>query len=92
LKFKARIEVTLKRNTIDPAAETVRKSLVDLNLPVASLRLAQEYEVTVEAKTKKEAEDYVKLMCTRLLANPVKDEYKYKVEEDGSTVSREPDS
>jgi phosphoribosylformylglycinamidine synthase subunit PurS len=92
MKFKARIEVTLRENSIDPAAEAIRKSLVDLNFPVLSTKLAQIYDVTVEAKSRRDAEEFVQLMCTRLLANPAKDEYSFEVEEDGSSVPSKSDS
>ncbi len=77
---------------MDPAAETIKRSLVDLNFPVTGTKLAQVYEVTLDTKTKKEAEDLVQLMCSRLLANPAKDEFKFMVEEDGSSVSSESNS
>ncbi len=92
LKFKARIEVMLRGSTIDPAAETIKKSLIDLNFPVTGTKLAQVYDLTLEAKTKKDAEELVQLMCTRLLANPVKDEYGFEVEEDGNSVSSKSNS
>jgi phosphoribosylformylglycinamidine synthase subunit PurS len=87
LKFKARIEVRLKRDTVDPESETIKKSLIDLNFPVLSNKLAKVYELVLEAKTKKDAEVLAESMCSRLLANPVKDEYEFLVEEVGSSVS-----
>jgi phosphoribosylformylglycinamidine synthase PurS subunit len=92
LKFKARIEIGLKGNILDPAADTIRKSLVDLNFPVSATKLAQVYYLTVEAQSRQEAEQSVQLMCSRLLANPVKDEYQYRVEEDGSSISGQPEA
>lgn len=85
----------LKRNELDPEAETVRKSLVDLNFPVTSTKISKIYMVTINGKTKKDAEATAKLMCARLLANPTKDEYKIEVEEEGEvggSVSDKPDS
>jgi phosphoribosylformylglycinamidine synthase PurS subunit len=93
MKFKTRIEVRLKRDTIDPEGETIKRSLIDLNFPVLSTKLCKVYELDVEAKTKKDAESLARLMCSRLLANPVKDEFEFLVEEDGSSpVSSQPSS
>ena len=92
MRFRARIEVKLKGDMMDPAAETIKKSLIDLNFPVMNTKLAQVYEVTLDAKTKKDAEASVQLMCSRLIANPVKDEFKFTVEEDGSSISSESNS
>jgi phosphoribosylformylglycinamidine synthase PurS subunit len=82
LRFKARIEVKLKRSDLDPEAETVRRSLVDLNFPVTATKISKVYAVTIDAKTKKDAEITAKLMCSRLLANPSKDDYKFSIEDE----------
>ena len=82
MKFKARIEVKLRRSDLDPEAETVRRSLVDLNFPVTGAKISKVYYITIDTKTKKDAETIAKLMCSRLLANPSKDDYKFDVEEE----------
>lgn len=87
LRFKARIEVRPKSNELDPEADTINKSLQDLNFPVVSTRSSKVYEVTLEATSKKNAEATVKAMCSRLLANPAKDEYEFEVQEVGGPVS-----
>jgi len=86
MKFKARIEVRLKKDELDPEGETVRKSLVDLNLPVSHVRVSKVYEITFEEKSRKDAEAMVKLFCTRLLVNPTKDEYRSEVVEVGGST------
>jgi phosphoribosylformylglycinamidine synthase PurS subunit len=85
MKFKARIEVKLRREEIDPEAETVRKALIDLNFPVSQVKLAKIYEITLEASSKKDAESAARTMCSRLLVNPTKDEYKAEVVEVGGS-------
>jgi len=85
MKFKARIEVKLRRDSTDPESETIKKSLLDLSFPVSQVKVTKVYEVVVEAGTKKDAEAIVKTICTRLLVNPSKDEFKFEVEPLGST-------
>ena len=87
IKFKARIEVRLHRNEVDPEGETVKRSLIDLNFPVTSVKISKVYELSFEAKSKKDAETMAKQICTRLLVNPTKDDYKIEVVELGSAVS-----
>ncbi|MHB1908897.1 MAG: phosphoribosylformylglycinamidine synthase subunit PurS [Nitrososphaerales archaeon] len=87
IKFKARIEVKLRRSEVDPEGETVKRSLIDLNFPVTSAKISKVYELSFEAKSKKDAEVMAKQICTRLLVNPTKDDYKIEVVELGSTVS-----
>ena len=87
MKFKARIEVRLRGDTVDPEGETIKRSLIDMNFPISGTKLGKIYELVLEAKTKKDAEGLAQLMCSRLLANPVKDEYEFSVEEVGSSIS-----
>lgn len=85
MKFKARIEVRLRRDTTDPESETIKKSLKDLSFSVSSVKVIKVYEIAIEASTKKDAESTVKTMCARMLVNPSKDEFKFEVEPLGST-------
>ena len=85
MKFKARIEVRLRKDTTDPESETIKRSLQDLSFQVSSVKVAKVYELTIDAGTKKDAESIVKTICARMLVNPSKDEFKFEVEPIGST-------
>ena len=78
--FKASIEVGLRKDHFDPEAETIRKTLLDLNFPITHLQVSKMYEIVLDSGSKKEAETIVKKMCTRLLVNPTKDNFHFKVE------------
>ncbi|MEM2249035.1 MAG: phosphoribosylformylglycinamidine synthase subunit PurS, partial [Candidatus Bathyarchaeia archaeon] len=65
----------------DPEGETTRDALVELKYPVESVRVSKVYEIVFEAESIGEARVKVEEMCRRLLANPVKDDYRYYVEE-----------
>lgn len=80
MKFRARIVIGLKRDHLDPESETVKRTLLDLNFPVTSLKTRKMYEVVVDSGTKKDAEAMVRAMCSRLLVNPTKDEFEFEVE------------
>ncbi|MHB1869040.1 MAG: phosphoribosylformylglycinamidine synthase subunit PurS [Nitrososphaerales archaeon] len=84
MKFKARIEVRPRKDGTDPESETIKESLLDLGFKVSQAKVAKVYEITLEAGTRKDAESIVKTMCTRLLVNPSKDEFKVEVEPLGS--------
>jgi phosphoribosylformylglycinamidine synthase len=81
MRFRARIEVKLKLGHSDPEGETTRQSLEELNYPVKSVSVSKVYEVQFEAGNKGEAKKLVDEMCKRLLANPVKDNYRFDIEE-----------
>jgi phosphoribosylformylglycinamidine synthase subunit PurS len=89
LKFRARIEIGLKKDHLDPESETVKRTLQDLNFPVTGVRTRKVYEITVDSGTKKDAEAAARAMCLRLLVNPTKDEFEIEVDPVGSTAGTE---
>ena len=89
MKFKARIEIGLKKDHLDPESETVKRTLLDLNFPINSVRTRKVYEITVDSGSKRDAEAEARAMCLRLLVNPTKDEFKIEVDPVGSTAAAE---
>ena len=81
MKFRARIEVNLKPGHSDPEGETTKQSLSELNYAVHSVNVSKVYEIVLEAKSLADAKKQVDEMCKRLLANPVKDNYRFEIEE-----------
>lgn len=81
MRYIARVEVGLKPGHSDPEGETTRDALVELNYAVEYVRVSKVYEIVFEAQSIEDAKARVEEMCRRLLANPVKDDYKYYVEE-----------
>ena len=81
MKFRARIEVNLKLGHSDPEGETTKQSLSELNYMVHSVNVGKVYDIVLEAKSLAEAKKKVDEMCRRLLANPVKDNYRFEIEE-----------
>lgn len=79
--YKARVEVSLKPGHSDPEGETTTCSLRELAYSVRFVGVSKVYTITMEADSKKEAEAHVEEMCRRLLSNPTKDNYSFKVEE-----------
>ena len=80
LRFKASIEVGLRKDHFDPESETIKKTLIDLNFSVNYVRVLKVYQILLDSGTKKEAEATIKKMCSRLLVNPTKDDFHIKVE------------
>ena len=81
MEYIARVEVGLKPGHSDPEGETTKASLAELDYPVKDVRVSKVYEVLLEAPSIKEAERQIEEMCRRLLANPVKDNYAFEIEE-----------
>ncbi|MDH5437823.1 MAG: phosphoribosylformylglycinamidine synthase subunit PurS [Candidatus Bathyarchaeota archaeon] len=81
MRYRVRIEVSLKPGHSDPEGETTAKSLKDLRYPVENVNVSKVYEVYLKASSLKEAEKYADEMCRKLLANPTKDNYHFDIEE-----------
>lgn len=74
---EARIE--LKPGVIDAEGETVQKSLALLGFPVKGVRSVKVYDISVEAGSEKEAMAEVENACRKLLANPVIQNYSFRI-------------
>jgi phosphoribosylformylglycinamidine synthase len=80
--YRARIEVSLKPGHSDPEGEMTAQSLRELKFSVQKANVSKVYMVVFEAQSKKNAEEMVDEMCRKLLANPTKDNYSFKIEEE----------
>jgi len=80
MKYRARVEISLKPGLSDPEGETSAASLRDLGYKVRGVSTGKIYYIHLEANSMNEAHEKVDEMCRRLLANPVKDDYRVQVE------------
>ena len=81
MKYCARVEVSLKTGHSDPEGETTKRALSELNYTVERVNVSKVYTIHLEASNLREAEQKADEICRRLLANPVKDEYKFEIGE-----------
>lgn len=80
MKFRASVEVKLKRGYFDPEGQATASALKDLGYPVGEVRVYKAYEFTVDASCEAEARDLVEDICRKVLANPTKDDYNFSLE------------
>jgi len=81
MEYLARVEVSLKLGHSDPEGETTKKALSELNYPVKAVNVSKVYTIRLEENSLRNAKQKVNEICRRLLANPVKDDYKFEIEE-----------
>ena len=81
MKYRAKIEVSLKPGHSDPEGETTARLLKELGYAVNTVNVSKAYTINLEAETQKEAKAKAEEMCKRLLANPTKDNYTIAFEE-----------
>jgi len=82
MRYRVKIEVSLKPGHSDPEGETTAFLLKELDYKVETVNVSKVYSVVLEAESKKEAEKKAEEICKRLLANPIKDNYAIVIEEE----------
>ena len=80
--FQARIYVTLKKGILDPQGKAVKNGLDSMGYRgVADVRVGKFLVLTLGSPDRRQAEQSVREMCDRLLANPVIEDYTFEVQE-----------
>ena len=79
MKYRAKVEISLQPGLSDPEGETSADSLRDLGYDIREVTLSKVYYIQFDAPSAEEAYQQVDEMCKKLLANPVKDNYKIAV-------------
>jgi phosphoribosylformylglycinamidine synthase subunit PurS len=81
--MKAKVHVTLKTGVLDPQGKAIQQALHGLGFDeVGEVRQGKFIEVELpEASNANEAQEAVKAMCEKLLANPVIEDYRIDIAE-----------
>ncbi len=80
--MKAKVIVTLKKGVLDPQGKAAEESLHSLGFDdVSGLRIGRYMELNLKGTSKEEAENRLKEMCDKLLANPVIEDFKFEINE-----------
>jgi phosphoribosylformylglycinamidine synthase subunit PurS len=79
--YKVKVYVSLRESVLDPQGKAVTNSLHSLNYKeIADVRIGKYMELTIE-KSERDIDEVVNEVCSKLLANPVIEDYRYEVEE-----------
>ena len=82
VKYHARIYVTLRPSVLDPAGTAVESGLKQLGYEgVEGVRIGKYIELNLIAADESDANAKLDLMCDRLLANPVIENYRFELTE-----------
>jgi phosphoribosylformylglycinamidine synthase len=81
MKYRGKVEVSLKPGHTDPEGSTTERLLKELGYTVTEVNVSKVYTIALEAANAKEAKAKVEEMAKRLLANPTKDNYTISVAE-----------
>lgn len=81
-EFKVKVEVKLKPVVLDPQGKSVLMALNNLGYgEVEDARIGKLIELTVKDGSAENVKERVNDMCTKLLSNPVIEDFTVKVEE-----------
>lgn len=79
--MRIKIFVSLKNGVLDPQGKAVERSLHSLGYQeVQDVRVGKFVELNLQAGSREAAEDRIREMCDRLLANPVIENFHYEIE------------
>jgi len=80
--FEVEIYITLKKTVADPQGLTIKHALESLNYQnLEEVRIGKLITVKVNSNDRKDAEKKVDEMCQKLLANPIIEDYSFKIQE-----------
>lgn len=78
----ARVCVKLKKGVLDPQGKAVKGALTSLGFEgVNDVRIGKNIELILEDSDITEASEKVRMMCDKLLANPVIEDYTFEITE-----------
>ena len=77
-EFRVKVSIRLRPSVLDPAGEAIKSAAGKLGVNnVNSLRIGKLIDINLEAVEKADAIKKVELLCDRLFANKVIEDYEY---------------
>lgn len=78
--YKAKVLIKRRPSILDPQGKAVEKGAQHLGLKnISHTRIDKYIEFLVHVDDQKAAEEEVNLYCTRLLANPIMEDYEFEL-------------
>ena len=75
--MKIKVIVTLKKSVLDPQGTIIQQTLDGMGFNnINNIRQGKFFEIDIDEKEQKKAEEKVEDMCKKLLANLVIEDYK----------------
>ena len=79
--FKVKVSIRLRPSVLDPAGEAIKSAADKLGVDkINSLRIGKLIDINLKAFEKKDAIEKIELLCDRLFANKVIEDYEYTFE------------
>ena len=79
--YKAQVKINLRKTILDPQGKTVENSLHHLGYKnISDTRIGKYIEFMIDTPDEKQAKQIIEEACSKLLANPVMEDYTYTLE------------
>jgi len=80
-QFAVKVFVRLRHSVLDPAEEATTSASIKLGAEgIKSIRIGKMIEVKIEGNGENEVRENIDLLCDRLFANTVIEDYEYSLE------------
>lgn len=80
-QFLVKVFIRLRPSVLDPAGEAIKSAANKLGVDgINSLRIGKLIETELEASHENELKEKIELLCDRLFANNVIEDYEYQFE------------
>ncbi len=79
-QFEVKVFIRLRPSVLDPAGEAIKSASSKLGVEgIQSLRIGKMIEVKIEGNNDDEIKEKIGLLCDRLFANAVIEDYEYSI-------------
>ena len=81
-KYKAQIEITLRKGILDVQGKAVEHALHSIDYTMLSeIRIGKYVELNVETESPEKAKEFVQKACEKLIANPIIEDFEITITE-----------
>ena len=78
--FEVKVFIRLRPSVLDPAGEAIKSASSKLGVQgITSLRIGKMIEVKIEGNQEEDVKEKIDLLCDRLFANTVIEDYEYTI-------------
>ena len=79
-QFEVKVFIRLRPSVLDPAGEAIKSASSKLGVQgITSLRIGKMIEVKIEGNQEEDVKEKIDLLCDRLFANTVIEDYEYSI-------------
>ena len=79
-QFEVKVFIRLRPSVLDPAGEATKSASSKLGVQgITSLRIGKMIDVKIEGNQEEDVKEKIDLLCDRLFANTVIEDYEYSI-------------